>query len=83
MAGKTAPSPYEALKQSLGDDPWYIAGDVGDVQVKTFFDKQDRRVASYNSIISLGYTLISIIKNTAKAASDILRQGTNRLKMKE
>lgn len=83
MAGKTAPSPYEALKQSLGDDPWYIAGDVGDVQVKTFFDKQDRRVASYSSIISLGYTLISIIKNTAKAASDILRQGTDRLKMKE
>jgi len=31
LAGREVPSAYEALQRSLGDDPWYIGGDVGNV----------------------------------------------------
>lgn len=83
LAGREAPSYYDALKQSLGNDPWYIAGDVGDTQVKAFFDKNDRAIASYSSIIALGQTLLGIIRSTKEAIQDIKMRGVQRLKDKE
>ena len=67
----------------MGNDPWYIAGDVGDTQVKAFFDKNDRAIASYSSIIALGQTLLGIIRSTKEAIQDIKMRGAQRLKDKE
>jgi hypothetical protein len=47
------------LAQSLGNDPWYIKGDVDQVQVKSFLDNApSRQIASLNSIIELGRRLM-------------------------
>ena len=52
-----------ALKESLGNDPWYITGDVGPTQVKAFFDNAPRQVASFNSLVQLLENLKEILKN--------------------
>ena len=83
LAGKTTPTAYEALSQSLGNDPWYIGGDVGSVQVKSFFDNNDRKIANYGSIIQLGKILIQLIDNVQNAAIEVQQIGAQRLKAKE
>lgn len=83
LAGREVPSAYEALQRSLGDDPWYIGGDVGNVQVKAFFDNNDRHIASYTSIISLGKTLVQVVKNTINALQEITTAGTERILLKQ
>lgn len=75
---------YKALQLALNDDPWYIGGDVGSTQVKAFFDKNDRQIATYSSIVSLGHKLVNMIKNVAKTTFDKIRQlGEQRIKGKD
>ena len=50
-----------AVQESLGNDPWYMQGDVGTAQVKSFFDKSNRRVASLKSLQSLCEKLIMVL----------------------
>lgn len=80
----SAISYYQAMKRALNDDPWYIGGDVAHTQVKTFFDNNDRQIATYGSIISLGHQLVKIITSASKAIFDSIRQkGLSRIKAKE
>lgn len=79
LSGKEVPSYYNALQASLGDDPWYISGDVGDTQVKSFFDNNDRRIASYSSIISLGKNLSNLIDDVEKSSQEIREKGKERI----
>ena len=73
----------ELLKQSLGNDPWYIGGDVGSIQVKSFLDNaSQRQIASLNSIISLGRKLLNILNNHVKELSNITRSDAVIQKMK-
>ena len=51
------------LEESLGNDPWYSQGDVNSTQVKSFFDNQDRKMASLFSIITLATSVSNIIKH--------------------
>lgn len=74
---------YQALKESFGDDPWYIGGDVNQTQVKSFFDGKDRRIASFDSIIKLGHTLISLVTSGKDALESIQKQGAQRIAQKE
>lgn len=60
----------QLILDSLGNTPWYMSGDIGNIQVKTFFDKTDRHVASLNSLISLCRDLSIILDK-------ILTQDTN------
>lgn len=52
-----------AVQESLGNDPWYMQGDVGTAQVKSFFDKSNRRVASLKSLQSLCEKLIMVLNS--------------------
>lgn len=56
----------EYLQESLGNDPWYARGDVNTgekrIQVKSYFDNQDRQLASLFSIINLATSLSTIIR---------------------
>ena len=74
---------YQALKDSLGDDPWYIGGDVNQTQVKSFFDNNDRRIASFDSIIKLGKTLVQLVTIGKDALVSIQKQGAWRIAQKE
>ena len=77
---------YEYIANSLGNDPWYSQGDVGSTQVKTFFDRKDRQIASLYSIIDLATSLHDIL---TKGIDEFVKQGPKRLqtyvekKMKE
>lgn len=51
------------VQESLGNDPWYMQGDVGTSQVKSFFDKSNRRVASFKSLSSLCEKLIVVLSS--------------------
>jgi hypothetical protein len=54
------------LQESLGNDPWYARGDVNvgakRIQVKSYFDNQDRQLASLYSIINLATSLSTIVR---------------------
>lgn len=56
----------EYLQESLGNDPWYARGDVNvggkRIQVKSYFDNQDRQLASLFSIINLATSLSTIVR---------------------
>ena len=63
------------LQESLGNDPWYIGGDVGSAQVKSFLDNAySRQVASLNSILELGRRLIQLVTAYDKTMASIKRQ---------
>lgn len=55
-----------ALKESLGNDPWYIIGDLKTRQVKTIFDNKSRQVASFDSLAQL-------LKNQEKILTNIIK----------
>lgn len=74
---------YQALKDSFNDDPWYISGDVNQTQVKSFFEKNDRRIASFDSIIKLGQTLIALTTTRREALIAIQKRGAWRVAQKE
>lgn len=53
----------KAVEDSLGNDPWYKQGDVGSKQVKSFFDRNNRQVASFSSLKSLCNNLIIVLES--------------------
>lgn len=63
----------KAVEDSLGNDPWYKQGDVGSKQVKSFFDRNNRQVASFSSLKSLCNNLIVVLE------SIISKQNTNKI----
>lgn len=85
--GDSKPSFYGLVEESLGNDPWYISGDVGDVQVKTFLDNNDRQIATFGSIIELGSNLYLIISSLVARDETELQgiraRGQERIKAKE
>jgi hypothetical protein len=45
---------FRLVADSLGNDPWYISGDVKNTQVKSYLDNASyRNVASLESILQL------------------------------
>ena len=71
----SSPSYVHFLQMSLGNDPWYIGGDVGGAQVKSFMDNaSSRQVASLNSIMELGRRLIQLVTKYEKTMSAIKKQ---------
>ena len=68
------------LAESLGNDPWYSRGDVNATQVKSFFDSQDRRMASLSSIISLATSLSILLKKGIKEYKEIMKPSTKSIK---
>ena len=68
------------LAESLGNDPWYSRGDVNATQVKSFFDSQDRKMASLSSIISLATSLSILLKRGIKEYKEIMKPSEKSLK---
>lgn len=67
-----SPSYVYFLSKSLGNDPWYIGGDIDNVQVKSFLDNaSSRQVASLNSIIELGRRLMQLVTKYEKTIAGI------------